>query len=523
MAYFGYRLLGRSILRTFRLIVVVGYWLLVCLFPIRCIAMEEQTTVIITDVEGLKGIWQALYWYQQSPARDRINTFRHPLPERREFESEAEYQKRTRAIKEEYERRIEEQLRNEIRKEEEFKNTVFILKLTHIPYILSQDSTRKYFYHTNEYGESLSNTGTRYSERGYRGESRKTGKTIKKKVKVVDTHTPDCYQSEERRVTLRRKIGTAGERTPPGEGGGYVFGAIFARPSLYNYKIEEKNFTFSKRAIKLTFSLQEYDIEQKRFPISFPFSEAEQGEKQWEYYTGKRTEWEHYSRSFRRVRSERVEKWTIKFDRLPTYIPFPVNRAKEVGESERDLALEVVFQPVRATKEVTLDGTYYNLEVELRTVALKDAEELLYAGKGEVWKDEEFAKLPPKTDRAGWTIKPKYFDDDPVDGINDPGSPSNPWIVKPQDPKYGSTYEVSTKYFYGWDFASRKGHYYKILPGKVALSLIPAVAYLRGSFLFSDRWAYGVTALGLYYTNFWGEFSAPGQPANPYIIRKVEE
>lgn len=533
-----YKLIGRYIDKCF-LFKILSLLFILSLSLLNSHASEQDNPTLITETIQLKGIWHALSSYQQVPPTERINMFFPPLPEQGEFESQKDYQKRIQAIKEGREKTIEEKLRNEIKKEEEFKNTQFTLRFTHIPYVLMQDVLRKYLFASDEYRYIPFATGEDYSQKDYKLESQKTGQTVGKKKIQIDSHTPNCYRYKEKTITLRKKTGTAGEDTRP-----YICnvalkttpypwhnvfshltvrGGIFAVPPVHVWKMEEKDYSYRERIAYLTFSLNRYDMEKKRFPVIFPLSRISPAEKEWEYSRRIFTEWEHYTETYRVSSEEKEERWLIRFDELPTYIPLPPERAKKLREHEEDLVLEVLFKPQSASREISEGYVNYTLEVEFISAELKDGGELIYAGTRGQWKDEHFVSLPLKKDKAGWMIQPKFPDEDPLDGVNDPGSPSNPWIIKPQDPEYGPTYEVSTKYFYSGDFTSRKDRYYGTLPAKLAISLIPTVAYLRGCPFFTDRWAYGVTALGLYYGNFSGAFFAPGQPSNPYIIRKVEE
>ena len=141
----------------------------------------EVEKITITDAKQLKGIWEALYTYQQTPRQKRIDTFWLPLLEKREFESENEYQERVDGVKVVYERRVEKNLKKEIRNEQKFKNTVFVLKFTHIPYTSIQDSMRKYLSKANE--------------------------------SVQKPFAEEYYENKEKLTVLRKKIGTSGEDT----------------------------------------------------------------------------------------------------------------------------------------------------------------------------------------------------------------------------------------------------------------------------------------------------------------------
>lgn len=423
-------------------------------------AIEEEI-INITDAKQLKGIWEALYIYQQIPKQKRIDTFRPPLPKKEEFESNNKYQERVEDIKMVYEKRVEENLKREIKNEQEFKNKVFTLKVTYTPYTSIQDSMKKYLSKTNE--------------------------------GIQEPLAEEYYEHKEKTTVLRKKIGTSGEDTT---GATAYLGIPLASPPFSEWKIEENNYSLEEKRAYFTFSLGEYNMEKERFPIIFPLSQFTTEEKEWKYYIKKFSEGEHYAETFKKPNTETTEQWLIKFDELPTYLPLPLGKAETVRKNEKDLILEFLFRPVSATKKIGPRYTHYTLGIELISATFKDGEEVVYTGKSGEWKDQEFVALLPEIDEAGWTMQPKHFDNDPLDGVNDPGSPSNPWIVKPSDPKYGPTYEVSSKYDYGNYFSSRRDHYYGSLPAKVALSLFS--------------------------TNITGAFFAPGQPANPYIVRRVD-
>ncbi len=102
---------------------------------------QEVEKITITDAKQLKGIWEAFYLYQETPRQERINTFRPPLPENKEFESRNDYQERVNGIKGVYERRVEESLKREINNEQKFKNAVFALKFTYTPQVRKYTKT----------------------------------------------------------------------------------------------------------------------------------------------------------------------------------------------------------------------------------------------------------------------------------------------------------------------------------------------------------------------------------------------
>ena len=119
-------------------------------------------------------------------------------------------------------------------------------------------------------------------------------------------------------------------------------------------------------------------MEEEKFPVIFLLSQLTQGEKEWLYYTKTLTNWKHYTETFKQSSAEETEQWLIKFDELPTYIPFPLDKAKMARKNEEDLTIELDFQPVRVEKKVNPDITHYTLEVKLITTKLKDVDEILY-------------------------------------------------------------------------------------------------------------------------------------------------
>ena len=149
-------------------------------------------------------------------------------------------------------------------------------------------------------------------------------------------------------------------------------------PFVEEWRIEENNFSLQENIAYFTFSLDKYDMEKERFPVIFPLSQFTQGEEEWVYYTKMLSEWEHYTKTFKKSNAETTEQWLIKFDKVPTYIPLSLDKAKMVRKNENDLILELEFQPIRAEKNVSLDNTRYTLGVKIISAKLKDAGETIY-------------------------------------------------------------------------------------------------------------------------------------------------
>ena len=386
--------------------VLLGLFFLSILL-VNSLAKEEVERITITDAKQLRGIWEALYIYQETSRQERIDAHLPNLPEKEEFESHEEYKKRVNNIQEIYERRMERNLKREIRNEQKFKNMVFTFELTHIPYLVTQDSMRKYlFTSANGYSqESL----TEYSDREYKARDGKVGQTNIKKSQTIDVNPvrkkvpfelsngvnpEEYYEHREQIQVLRKKIGTTGLDVGVAtynailRNTGYPWhgmlaylkipGAPIAVPPLAEWKIEENNFSLQENIAYLTFSLDRYKMEEERFPVIFPLSQFTKGEKEWVYYTKTLNEWEHYTETFKKSNVETTRQWLIKFDELPTYISLPLDKAKTVRKNEDDLILELKFQPVSAERKVISETTYYVLEVKLISAILKDSDEIIY-------------------------------------------------------------------------------------------------------------------------------------------------
>jgi hypothetical protein len=346
----------------------------------------EKTTV--TDARQLKGIWEALYTYQETARQERINTHIPPLPKRKEFESGQEYKNRINNIKGIYTRRVEKNLKREISNEQEFKNTVFTLRFTYNPYITTQDSMRQYLSESNGGSQESFKPGIEYSDREYKIRDDTVGQTNIKKSQTIDVNTEENSEYREKNRVLRKKIGSAGIDTAAAgyssvlRQTAFAFLRIpffpFAVPPLAEWRIEENNFSLQEDIAHLTFSLGTYNMEEKKFPVILSLSQFALGEKELLYYTKTLTNWKHYTETFKQASAEETEQWLIRFDELPAYIFLPLDEAKIARRNEKDLNLELVFQPVYAQKMGNSNNTNYILEVKLVSVMLKDVDKIIY-------------------------------------------------------------------------------------------------------------------------------------------------
>lgn len=368
-----------------------GLFFLLTLF-INSSATEESAN--ITDAKQLKGIWEAFNLYQETARQERINTLRLPLPEREEFESEEEYEARINHLNEIYKRRVEKTLKKEISNEQNFRDTVFKLELTHIPYTSSQSSMHKYLSQSRGDFYEISDHPTTYPNMQYKTQQGKVGQTHIKKTQIIDVDVNKTYEQEEKTRDLRKKIGTTGLDTDVASYNaslghtGYPWHGIlaflkipsmpFSHPPISEWRVEERNFTLLEKTAYLTFTLGRYDMNEARFPVIFPLSQFTDTNKEWLYYTKTLNEWEHYTETFKQSSAEQEEQWVIKFDHIPTHIPFTLEQAKKIRENDDDLVMELTFQPTSAKKFVSENKTNYILGVKLISATLKDIEEPLY-------------------------------------------------------------------------------------------------------------------------------------------------
>ncbi len=150
-------------------------------------------------------------------------------------------------------------------------------------------------------------------------------------------------------------------------------------PPFADWRIEEDNLLIQEDIAHLNFSLDKYDMEKKKFLVMFSPSQFPEGEKDWVYYIRKLNYGDYYMEMFGNSDVEKVEQWLIKFDKVPTYINLPLDKAKTVRKNEANLVLELEFQPISAEKKINSDTTYYVLEVKLISATLKDIREKIYA------------------------------------------------------------------------------------------------------------------------------------------------
>ena len=281
------------------------------------------------------------------------------------------------------------------------------------------------------------------------------------------------------------------------------------------------SYTRETEILNLRFRLGEYNLEENKFPLVFL---SGGGDSPRDKFNPQKLEFEYYSRTCP-IEGE-IYRWIIRFGELPTYIPAELQQAKQIRKNEDDLSLALYFKPTQAVKE---EGRYV-LEADFTFVVLEKNAQVYYASESGKWKNTEFAQETFSWNEAGWTVEPKYVDADPIDGVNDPGSPSNPWIVKPKDPSYGPTYEVSTKYLVGNMYPNRRRKYHRVLPVPhyvnyvlnfpcylvyATESMLEPLPKARRFYFRSAEWpvpGYPASMQVLF---------APGNPGNPYVVKEV--
>ncbi len=330
------------------------YFILSVLFllilSINLFSKEETDRITITDAKQLKGIWEAFYTYQEIPRQERIKTYIPPLPDIEEFESKEEHQKRVNDIKGVYERRIEGNIKNDINNEQKFKNTVFKIEFLYTPDdndINKGLNIAKSYKHIEETKVQRTTLSTKY---------------VKIPVAWLQEFQNTMMLFETRFV--HDALSSPVPSTVP--------------PFVQEWKIEENNLRIEEDIACLNFSLDKYDIEKKNFPLIFPPSQFPQGEKEWFYYIRKLNFGDYYMEMFEKSDFEKTEQWLIKFDNMPTSIPFSLNKAKMVRENYKNLILELEFQPTFAEKKVNSNTTYYTLQAKMVSATLKDGSKTIY-------------------------------------------------------------------------------------------------------------------------------------------------
>lgn len=333
------------------LILTVLFLLLI--LSIKLSAKEMQTEPItITDAKQLKGVWEAFYLCQEIPRQERVRTYVPPFPQKEEFESKQDYQRRIDRIKNVYERRVEEKIKMEINNERNLKNMVFKIN----------------FLYTPKYDPS-NVTPTSKMEKPYRH---------KEETKVQRTtftskyfKTPIACMQEIHDSMLYLELGFIHHLltipVPP-----------TIASTIGQWKIEENNLRIQENSAYFNFSLGRYDMENEKFSIVFPFSQFPKNEKDWVYYIRKLNFGDYYMEMFEKSDMEKTEEWSIKFNTLPSCIPFSLNKAKLLREKEQNLTLELEFQPLYAEQQSNLNTTYNTLHVDLISATLKDGNNVLY-------------------------------------------------------------------------------------------------------------------------------------------------
>ena len=306
--------------------------LLICSVSLPAKEAEMDRTVI-THTKQLKGVWEALYNYQGISRRERANIYVPPFPQREEFEPKDAYQKRMENLKQVYKRRAEKVIKQEIKNEQDFENTIFILEFK---YNIPQDD-----------------------------------RMVSEQNMPLDLNQIQCYEEKEKKWAFRKKIGTSGVNIME------LSQAPLVDPFFEEWKTQEDNCSSEESTAYLTFLLDKYNMETEKFPLIFPLSLVNREAKKWIYYTRKLIDWQHYTETFREANSEKTEQWLIKFDQIPAYVSLPSNKAKEVREKENELILQLNLQPVKVEKSVTFNIIYYTLEVKVLSAVLKDKEGII--------------------------------------------------------------------------------------------------------------------------------------------------
>ena len=335
-------------MKNFKIFFVLSTLLFIFLLSVNSFSKEGSIdTITITDAKQLKGLWEALYIYQETPRQERINTYIPPMPNSEEFESKYAHQEQVNKIKKIYERRVEESLKKEIANEQRFKNMVFKLKLSYN----DMDSA------------------------SYKNEE--TMKVDRKTLSTKYFKIPGAWFQEFQNIMLlfeTRFIHNALSLPIPST----------VPPFVTEWRIEEYDLLMQEDIACLNFSLDKYDMEGKRFPIIFPSSQFPQGENEWVYYTNKLYDLEPYTEIFKKSDADKIEQWLIKFDELPTYVSFPIDKAKTVRKNKDGLILELEFQPIHVEKKINSNTTYYTLEVKLLSAVLKNSNKVIYVAYGNI-------------------------------------------------------------------------------------------------------------------------------------------
>jgi len=305
---------------------------------------------------------------------------------------------------------------------------------------------------------------------------------------------------------------------------------LVSKATSYTPADKIEGYTRESERLNLRFKLGKYNLEEKKFPIIFVSPDGDSPSKK---FNPKKREFEYYSRE--EPIEDEIYKWIIRFNELPTYIPLELKQARRVRQNEDSLSLAIYFKSTQATKEA---GNKYILAAKFTSVSLETGKQVCYASESGKWETAKFTPETSSWNEAGWDIEPKYVDADPIDGINDPGSPSNPWIIKPKDPSYGPTYEVCTKYFYGSSYLNRRRQYNRTPPLPHHLNYIlnsPRYLMHVGEALaqpfFKLGWSWSTPTYGRVlraaeypvasYPFSMQVLSAPGNTGNPYIVKEV--